>query len=1059
MKRSSTFLLCFVLIVAAGIGSTAYLSQVAPLLTLEKGTHIALIGNNLGSRMLNYGSFETEMHLRFPDKQLFIRNLCDGGDTPGFRPHAGRSDAWAFPGAEKLVPAELAVNTNSEGTYPKPDEWLTMLRTDLILAFFGFSESYAGPAGLPGFKAELSGFVQHTLRQRYNGRSAPRLVLVSPIAFQDLSKQYDLPNGMAENGNLSLYAKAIEAVAKQYNVPFVDAFTPSQQWFQTGHLESRTPLTIDGLQLNEQGYQKFANLLVDTLFGKGSPDQSRRTAVQQAVLDHAWHWHNDYKIPNGVHVYGRRYQPFGPDNYPDEIKKLREMTANRDTLIWRIANGQSYDLASADARTHKLPAVETNFKPEAGVRYLYGEEALKSFTVAQGYKIELFASEEQFPDLANPCQIAFDNKGRLWVAVMPTYPHYRPGDPRPNDKLIILEDTNNDGKADKQSVFVDGLHIPAGFELTPEGVYVSQGTNLKLYTDTNGDDRADKVEIVLSGFDDHDTHHVISAFCADESGAIYMGEGIFLHSNVETPYGTIRATHGGFMRYVPQRKQLERSSQVTVTNPWGIAFDRWGQGFYLSTSNPDVFWMTPGSIKARYGYTSPDTRPLIEQKHRVRPTSGLEFVSSRHFPDEVQGDMMLCNTIGFLGVKMHQVMDDRSEGRAGTGYQTKHRLDLVRSSDPNFRPVDLEFAPDGSLYLADWHNVLVGHMQHNARDPLRDHVHGRIYRITYPQRPLVTPALVDGANIEPLLDNLKLPEYRTRYRTRRELREHSPAEVLPKLQVWVSKLNPTDEDYQHQLLEAMWVSWGLNQIDKGLVEKLLKSPDYRVRAEAVKAVRYNGHQLDRQPGPNQAALLTEAARDPHGRVRMEAMVAGTWLPQPQQAQVLATIEKQPIDDWIKPHLDFIKKPHQDYVNHNLRPKPGASNDVLATGKAVYSRDGYCITCHQADGAGLESAGFPPLAKSNWVTGNPERLIKLVMHGLYGPLEVNGKKYSGNVPMTPYGQLLTDDEMASVLTYIRSSFGNTATAPVTSAMVKQVREKTKNRKGFYTPDELKKEHPE
>ena len=137
----------------------------------------------------------------------------------------------------------------------------------------------------------------------------------------------------------------------------------------------------------------------------------------------------------------------------------------------------------------------------------------------------MFASEKEFPDLANPSQISFDNKGRLWVACMPTYPHYKVGDAKPNDKIIILEDTDGDFKADKQTIFADHLHIPAGFEFAPEGVYVSQGTNLKLYTDTNGDDKADKVEIILSGFDDHDTHHDIHAFCADPSGAIYMGEG------------------------------------------------------------------------------------------------------------------------------------------------------------------------------------------------------------------------------------------------------------------------------------------------------------------------------------------------------------------------------------------------------------------------------------------------------------------------------------------------------------------------------------------------------
>src|SRR5690606_40623183 len=138
---------------------------------------------------------------------------------------------------------------------------------------------------------------------------------------------------------------------------------------------------------------------------------------------------------------------------------------------------------------------------------------------------------------------------------------------------------------------------------------------------------------------------------------------------------------------------------------------------------------------------TPNSRSLIEAAHRVRPTSGLEFVSSRHFPDVVQGDFLINNTIGFLGTKQHTLEDD------GTGFSSRHRLDLIWSEDRNFRPVDMEFAPDGSLYIVDWHNILIGHMQHNARDPLRDHVHGRIYRVMYPSRPLVTPAKVHDATI------------------------------------------------------------------------------------------------------------------------------------------------------------------------------------------------------------------------------------------------------------------------------------------------------------------------
>src|SRR5690606_699859 len=155
-------------------------------LEIKKGTRIALIGGNLGSRMMNYGYFETEMHLRYPDSTLFIRNMCDGGNTPGFRPHAGRNSPWAFPGAEKFQ-TELAHSSGSEGHFETTDQWLTRLKADIILAFFGYGESFQGKDGVENYKAELDAFIKHSLKQKYNGVAPVQLAIVSPIAFEDLS--------------------------------------------------------------------------------------------------------------------------------------------------------------------------------------------------------------------------------------------------------------------------------------------------------------------------------------------------------------------------------------------------------------------------------------------------------------------------------------------------------------------------------------------------------------------------------------------------------------------------------------------------------------------------------------------------------------------------------------------------------------------------------------------------------------------------------------------------------------------------------------------------------
>lgn len=1020
-------------------------------LKLKKNSRIILLGGNLGSRMMNYGHFETEMQVRYPDSLLYIRNMCDGGDTPGFRPHASRNLPWAFPGAEKFQ-TEYAKNSNSEGHFESPDEWITRLKTDIIIAFFGYSESFQGKEGLDNYKAELDAFIKHTLSQKYNGTTSPQLAIVSPIAFEDLSAKFDLPNGKKENENLSLYAKAMKEVADQNKVLFVDAFTPSQKWYA----ESKADLTIDGSQLNEEGYKKLALLLSDKVFGKALPKaEANRNLVHDAVLEKNWMWHNDYKIPNGVHVYGRRYNPFGQDNYPAEINKIRELTAIRDQAVWLAASkGQKLDLAAADKNTSPLPEVKTNYNPEknGSLEYLYGEDALKKLKVPEGYKIELFASEEQFPDLAKPMQMSFDNKGRLWVSTMPSYPHYKPGDSKPNDKIIIFEDTNADGKADKQTVFADGLHLPLGFEIAKEGVYVSQGTNLKILMDTNSDGKADKSEILLSGFDDHDTHHNSHAFTVDPSGAIYSGEGVFLHTDVETSYGTVRATNGGFYRYAPQLKKLERTAQLSIPNPWGIAFDDWGQPFFAETSSPDVRWMMPGSVLPRYGEYTHKSVQLVEDAHRVRPTSGLEFVSSRHFPDDIQGDFLINNTIGFLGMKEHTLTDD------GTGYASKHRADLVVSEDRNFRPVDMEFAPDGSLYLIDWHNILIGHMQHNARDPLRDHSHGRIYRITYPSRPLVKPAKVDGASIEELFANLKLPEYRTRYRTRRELRGRDVNQVLTKLNTWVAGLDKNDPRYEHHLLEGLWVSWGMDKVDQKLLKQVLKAKDYHARAAAVNVVRYTGHQV-----PDQAALLMQAAKDENSRVRLAAIVAASWVGKEKGLPILAEAKKKPLDDWsihayetAVAHLNGVgvKKEKEVVVKSTLK---GKELELYNTGKGIYAKEGYCTTCHQPDGKGLTASGFPPLTANKWVLGSEDRLIKLALKGLLGPIEVSGKKYPGQVPMTPFGGLLNDEEMAAVLTYVRNSFGNQGSA-ILPERVKKVRAATESKQDFYSPEQLLKEHP-
>lgn len=194
-------------------------------------------------------------------------------------------------------------------------------------------------------------------------------------------------------------------------------------------------------------------------------------------------------------------------------------------------------------------------------------------------------------------------------------------------------------------------------------------------------------------------------------------------------------------------------------------------------------------------------------------------------------------------------------------------------------------------------------------------------------------------------------------------------------------------------------------------------------------------------------------------------MAGSWLDNAVGKKIVSLAAAQPLDDWsknaAKTAMDRLAGVAETVVDeHPLPPVPAHLSEEakkqFAAGHAIYHRDAHCATCHQPNGKGLDPA-FPPLEKSPWVTGSPERLIKLTLHGLMGPLEVNGKKYDGNVPMTPFGGMLKDDEVAAVLTYVRNHFGNQAD-PVTAAQVAQVREATKDRKVFYQTLDLLKEHP-
>jgi putative heme-binding domain-containing protein len=843
----------------------------ADLIEIKPGDHIAIIGNTLADRMQHDGWLETYIQAHFPGYQLVIRNLGFSGD-------------------------ELTLRLRS-ASFGTPDEWLTKTKADVVFAFFGYNESFAGKEGLAAFQKNLDAFVEHTLAQKYNGKSAPRLVLFSPIAMEE-PRGRDLPDSAATNERLKLYTAAMGEVAiaarAAPGVTFVDLFAPTLKLFANEARSSRPEfLTINGVHLNDRGNERVASELVSHLLPvKGGGIAPNYAAIRQAVLDKNFIWFNRYRTVDGYSIFGGRADLRFTDGQTNRVVAQREMevldvmTANRDKRIWAVAQGKK--LAVNDSNTPPFIPVKTN-KPGPGPNgehlFLGGEEAIGQMTIAKGLKVNLFASEQEFPELAKPVQMSFDSKGRLWVACWPTYPHWKPKEEM-NDKLLIFEDTDGDGKADKKIVFAGGLHCPTGFEFANGGVLLAQAPDLMFLKDTDGDDRADVRVRVLSGLDSADTHHTSNSFQLDPGGALYFQEGTFHQTQVETPYGPpVRCSNAGVFRYEPKSQKFDVYVSFGFANPHGHAFDRWGQDIVVdgTGSVPTHGTLFSGHVDYPRKHAGP---PQVYQQ-RTRPTPGIEFLSSRHFPEEFQGNFLVPNVIGFQGILRYKI-EDKGASLAGTELEP-----LLSSRDPNFRPSDIEVGPDGAIYFLDWQNPIIGHMQHNLRDPSRDRIHGRVYRITYEGRPLSKPARIAGASIEELLDLLKDPEDRVRYRARVELGARDSSQVIAALKTWVAKLDKSSPDYEHQLTEALWAHQYQDVVNAELLDRVLGSPDFHARAAATRVLC-----VWRDRVPKALDTLKKLAADPYPLVRLEAVRAASFFPIPEAVEVPLIAADHPTDEYL-----------------------------------------------------------------------------------------------------------------------------------------------------------------
>ena len=600
---------------------------------------------------------------------------------------------------------------------------------------------------------------------------------------------------------------------------------------------------------------------------------------------------------------------------------------------------------------------------------------LKSFKVHPDLEVSLFASE---PMVENPIGMNFDPQGRLWVVCSPTYPQFVPTQP-PNDYLAVLEDTDGDGKADKSHKFVDDLCVPTGFALGDGGVYISNQPDILFLKDTDGDGKADERRVLLSSFGTEDNHHNAHVYTWGPGGLLYFQSGVFLHNAVETPWGPVRREDGCVWQFRPRSMELTFESRCyEYYNPWGHTFDRWGQDFLTEAPGGDIFHLTPGAGNE----VAPGPYPRMNGAPK---SCGIQFVESRHFPDGWQGDLIL-NAFKNRTVLRYRLSDD------GSSFAAKELGPVLESTHESFRPVDVKLGPDGALYILDWYNPIIGHMQYNLRDPRRDHQHGRVWRLTAKGRPLLKPPTIAGASVPALLEKLKSPESYVRYMSHRVLYDlySDPAkqkEISALLKLWAAGLDPSDPDAEHRRLEALWISQTIDAMDGALLRDLLRSKDARVRAAAVRVVREiimmprwkatKGEQAGRPPVREEAdalVLLEPMVADENPRVRLEAVTALSYVPTPRAVELAL----RALDRTTDRHIEYALKMAVNALKPHWLP-------ALSSGEMAFSGNARHLE-FALQSVGTEAVVAPMLALLKSGKIPPERqgdALSLVA-GLAGP---------------------------------------------------------------------------
>lgn len=848
---------------------------------LREGDRVLFMGDTFFEREVDYGHIETRLTTAFPDRNVTFRNLSWAGDTPLGR--AKTSFDW---------------NKSEDDWLKRVKEQVALVKPTVTFLSYGMTAALdlaetkpeEQPAELEKFKHDL-GRLMDAIEEM--GEQKVRFVLVGPTANRPASSG-SFPEVDADNAQRHKVQEVIAALATERNARLVSFQVPAGTLkYQVNPSAPRW--SDDGVNLTELGNDFAAQHIVRDFsggslsVGPARAEDVLRSAIQKKneLFFHRW------RPANWTYLFGFRKHEQGQNAV--EIPKFDPLIAEWEARIAKLR-----DLKHQDAATVKEVKSLLADQPREHRDPNFKEQPVPTFEVADGFEVTLWAEN---PMLYKPVQMNWDAKGRLWVASSRVYPQIAPGQDA-EDAVIVLEDTNGDGKAEKSTVFAEGLLIPSGVLPDNEGgCYVAASHQLLHFADKNRDAKADEKKIVLSSFGTEDTHHNLHTLRWGYDGHLYMNQSIYTHTHIETPHGVRRLNSAGIWRFNPDNWRLEVFTKGAC-NPWGHHWDQFGNDYFTDGAGGK------GIYHAMEGATYFTYADMRREADSITPGAwpkfcSLELIRSPSFPADWQGDAITCD------FRAHRVVRFKL-AENGSTFLAKEMPDLLRSTNVTFRPIDLRMGPDGALYVADWSNPIIQHGEVDFRDPRRDHEHGRIWRVaakaenrkqkaeSRKRRDLTKLSVDKLLHLTLSANGWEQEQARSvlhgRWVSSSGSRKPSADEARQAFGVWKNTAEWAEKKGSERAkLEALWIYEGIGVAATALLESLLESSDANIRSAAVKAL---SHEISLWPKNRERQpidLLSQAVQDSHPRVRVEALRALSHIPTGRSAELALSVLDKPMD--------------------------------------------------------------------------------------------------------------------------------------------------------------------